>query len=126
MYTFVATVQHCVILAQSVGQDPNTGEEIPSFFAGFMITKDGKPACGMSEAAAIQRICKNRSAMADLIGFCQGYSVAATEGKGRGMSPQDWNFPGTIYPEHVKTPDDKEMLRLRAWPDRPDEPKKQD
>lgn len=118
-YRCVGNVGHCLILAQILGTEP-TGEEIPSFFAAYML-KDGKPACCLAEATDIQRISSNRNAYADLVGYCHGFSKAAV--MWRGIGPNDWPYKGTIDPKQIWDLkfQDPEMKRLRAWPNRPDE-----
>lgn len=119
-YRYVGNVGHCLILAQILGTE-QTGEEIPSFFAAYML-KDGKPATSLAEATDIQRVSRNRNTYTDLIGFCQGFSAAAQ--MWRGVRPDDWPYPGTIDPKQVwdLKHNDPEMKRLRAWPNRPAEP----
>jgi len=120
-YKLVATNGHCAILAQIVGTEP-TGEEIPSFFAAFMLTKDCKPAISFAECDCMVRVSKDVKYDDSLIGFCMGYSQAAQERRG-GMSPQDWTHKQTIYAQNVEELrwDSDELKRLRAWPKRPED-----
>lgn len=112
LFKYVATVGHCVILAQIIGTE-HDGTEVPSFFAAYMITKDGKPSCSTAEAAFYQRIIKNRNTVAELVPFCQGYSLAAQERRSQAV----WYFQGgSIEPDHIETPPQAEIDRLRAWP----------
>lgn len=117
MFKQVGIVGHCLILSQAIGDDPITGEEIPSFFAAFMLTKDGKPGCSLAEAADVVRISRNRNTCADLIGFCQGYS-AAIQHHGRSGLATGWEFKGPIDPATITVPTVQERDRLRAWPER--------
>lgn len=99
MFTLVSTIGHCLILAQEIGET-NTGEPIFSFFGAFMITQDGKPACSFGEAQDMVRITKSRNTHDELIGFCQGYSSAASERFG--VAQGNWRFPGNFGRDQVK------------------------
>lgn len=120
-YKLVATNGHCAILAQIVGTEP-TGEEIPTFFAAFMLTKDCKPAISFAECDCMVRVTKDCKYDDLLLGFCKGYSQAAQERRG-GMSPQNWTHKQTINAENVEELhwSSDELKRLRAWPKRPED-----
>jgi len=120
-YKLVATNGHCAILAQIIGTEP-TGEEIPTFFAAFMLTKDCKPAISFAECDCMVRVSKDVKYDDSLIGFCKGYSQAAQERRG-GMSPQDWTHKQTIDAKDVEELafNSPEQRRLRAWPMRPED-----
>ena len=109
----VALVDHCVILAQIIGELVD-GTEVPSFFAAFMITKEGRPGCSLAETSDLQRISKNHSSWDSLIGFCRGYSAAIQEGK-RSVMPHQWRFKGTIDPKDVEEPSREKRDALRNW-----------
>jgi hypothetical protein len=120
-YKLVGIVGHCLILAQILGEDPNTGEELPSFFAAYMLTEKGKPACSLAEAAAIQRVSRYKNSYSELIEFCNGFNAAAQ--MWRGVRPEDWKYKGTIDPKDVQEYqwNHPELKRLRAWPNKPEE-----
>lgn len=124
LYIHVATVGHCIILAQYLGEDPNTGRRylllgIPSFFAAYML-KDCKPGCCLEEATDIQRISYNRKTYAELVPYCNGFNEAAQ--MWRGVQPHDWRHRGTINPKNIEAINvlSPEMKRLRMWPKEPE------
>jgi hypothetical protein len=118
-YKLVGIHGHCAVLAQILGTDP-TGEDIPTFFAAFMITKDGKNAVSFAECSCMVRITRNCKYDDSLIGFCKGYSQATQERRG-GVSPQDWFHQQTIEAVNVEELrwDSQELRRLRAYPKNP-------
>lgn len=120
-YKLVGISGHCAILAQILGTEP-TGEEIPTFFAAFMLTKGCKPAISFAECDCMVRITRDCKYDDSLVGFCKGYSQAAQERRG-GMSPQDWTHKQTINAENVEELhwDSDELKRLKAWPMRPED-----
>lgn len=119
-YKLVGINGHCAILAQIIGTEP-TGEDVPTFFAACMLTKDGKLAVSFVECDCMVRISKDCKFDDSLIGFCMGYSQAAQER--RGMSPQDWTHKQTIYAANVEELhwSSDELKRLKAWPKRPED-----
>lgn len=117
-YKQVGSLGHCLILAQILGTDPTTNEDIPSFFATLMIDKSGKLATTLEKSQDLQRISLNRNSFGDLLEYCQGYNTAASERRG-GMMPSDWKHQQTIDPATVEQVRGDELCRLRAWPRRP-------
>ncbi len=114
LYTHVANVGSIAILAQYIGEEPD-GTLIPSFFPALMITEQGRPAHRLEDASDLVRVGNNRDSMAQLIEYCHGYNVAASE-RG-GVKQGDWKFPnGSILPERIETPTDEERQRLKNWP----------
>jgi hypothetical protein len=120
-YKLIAISGRCAILAQILGTD-EIGEEVPTFFATCMLTKDGKLATSFDETECMMRISKNAKFDDSLIGFCHGYSAAAQERRG-GMMPQDWTHKQCILAENVEKLHwgSSELKRLKAYPQRPEE-----
>lgn len=114
-YFQVGIIGHCIILAQELGKDQEGS--LFSFFAAFMITRQGKPACSLAESFALARITNGRNKYSDLIGFCQGFSEASQTF--RGCSGRDWKYQETINASDVYEPTQDELRVLRAYPETP-------
>lgn len=114
-YFQVGIIGHCIILAQELGQDQEG--LFYSFFAAFMITRDAKPACSLSESLTLVRITSGRNKYSDLIGFCQGFSEASQTF--RGTDGKSWKYQQTINASDVYEPTQDELKALRAYPETP-------
>lgn len=117
-FIFVGLVGHCVILAEIQGIDDFSNEEIPSFFAAFMQTKDGKPGCCLGETATLHRITHNRNVFSDVVPFCQGYNLAVQERRNCLIPGESlaWAFKREFSPDKVEIVSNERMAILRAWP----------
>jgi len=114
-YKLVGIHGFCAILAQIIGTDP-TGEDIPSFFACMMLSKESRTTASFANCECMVRVTKDCKFDDSLIGFCKGYSQAHSE-RNCGVSPQNWTHKQTIYAENVEQLpfDSEELKRLRNF-----------
>lgn len=102
-YYLVGTSGYVAIIAELLGVDCMTHQDVYGFFLVVMLTEECRYTCSSSEAMFFQRITKTEEYFPEYLGFAQGYSAACLERRDKGINAKDWTYTQTLFKEEIET-----------------------